>query len=440
MKASQGRLALVLLLTALLMGPACQVKSAPEPSAAVSTDTDQAPDAWPRFRGPGGMGVSEATGLPLTWAEGDGIAWKTPLPGAGASSPIVHGGHIYLTCYTGYMVPGESEGRLEDLRRVLLCLSAEDGTVLWQQAVPAKLPEESRIRDHGYAASTPVADSDGVYVFHGKSGVFAYDHAGNPRWQADVGTGTNGWGTAASPVIHGELLLVNASVESESLVALDRRTGEGKWRTDGIKESWNTPLVVTAASGAPEIVVAALGKVLGIDPSSGGVLWSCDTDITWYMVPSAVAADGNVYFLGGRSGTRSLAVRAGGRGDVTQSHRLWTSTQGSNVSSPVYHGGRLYYAQDTRGTAHCLQADSGEVLYEETLPRAGQFYASALLADGRLYYLDRSGRTFVVAAKPGFELLSVNELRDGSMFNASPVVMGRQLLLRSDKFLYCIGG
>jgi hypothetical protein len=157
------------------------------------------------------------------------------------------------------------------------------------------------------------------------------------------------------------------------------------------------------------------------------------------MVPSAVAADGIVYVLGGRSGTAALAVRAGGRGDVTATHRLWTSKKGSNVTSPVYRDGYLYWMHEKLGIAYCARATSGELMYEQRLNRGGQVYASALLADGRLYYLNRSGRTFVVDAKPSFELLATNDLRDGGLFNASPVVMGDHLLLRSDKFLYCVG-
>lgn len=399
----------------------------------------RASDNWPRFRGPSGVGISKATGLPLKWSETENIVWKTALPGAGASSPIVWGDHIYLTCYTGYLVPGESGGRLDDLNRHLVCVRRSDGEILWEQSAKAKLPEESGIRDHGYAANTPAADAERVYTFFGKSGVFCYDHQGEQLWHADVGSNTSGWGTAASPVLYKDLVIINASVESESLVALDRHTGEEKWRADGIKEAWNTPLVVTTEAGDEELVVAMHGKVLAFNPVSGERLWSCDTDITWYMVPSAVAADGIVYILGGRSGTAALAVRVGGRGDVTATHRLWASKKGSNVTSPVYHDGHLYWMHEKLGIAYCSRADTGELLYEERLNRADQVYASTLLADGRLYYLDRSGCMFVLAAKPEFELLATNELGDGSVFNASPAVAGNRLLLRSDNYVYCIG-
>lgn len=394
---------------------------------------------WPQFRGPGGMGVSDATGLPVTWSATENLVWKTAMPGPGASSPIVYGDQIYLTCYTGYFIPGEPGGSIDQLKRHLIAVQRTDGKILWNKAVAAKLPEEAKIRDHGYAASTPVADAERVYVFFGKSGVIAFDHSGKELWQADVGSKTNGWGSGASPVLHKDLLIINASVESQSLVALDKRTGKEIWRAQGIKEAWNTPLVVTAISGRQELVVAMAGSVAAFDPDSGKPLWSCKTEIRWYMVPSVVADKGIVYCLGGRSGVAGLAVRTGGSGDVTASHRLWTSEKGSNVSSPVYHDGHLYWMHDERGIAFCAKADTGEIVYEQQLARAGQVYASALLADGRLYYLNRNGTTFVLAAKPSFEQIAKNELGDRSIFNGGPIVVGQRLLVRSDKYLYCIG-
>ena len=385
------------------------------------------------------MGVSNARGLPEKWSPSSGIAWKTALEGAGASSPIVYGDRVYLTSYTGYFVPGESGGSLDDLKRHVLSLDLATGKMLWDKSLAAKLPEEERIRDHGYAANSVAVDSDHIYAFLGKSGVFAFDHKGDQKWQADVGNKTNGWGTSASPVLYKDIVFINASVESESLIALNRKTGKQIWKADGIREAWNTPLVIRSASGREELVIATQGKILAFAPDNGEQLWSCNTDIGWYMVPCMVAHAGTIYCLGGRSGTASLAVRGGGSGDVTKTHRLWTSEKGSNVSSPVYLDGRLYWAHESRGIAYCLDAASGNVLYEKRLNRAGQFYASALLADGKLYYVSREGKTYVMAAKPDYKEIAVNDLSDGSVFNASPAVAGKRLLIRSDKFLYCVG-
>ncbi len=402
------------------------------------TPTNAATD-WPHFRGPGGMGIANANTLPTQWSQDSGVAWKAPLPGAGASTPIVFRDRIYVTAYSGFFVPGEDEGSLEQLKRHVIAIRLKDGEPIWNKTFAAKLPEEERIRDHGFAANSVAVDSNRVYAFFGKSGVLALDHAGNELWHADVGSKTNGWGTAASPVLYKDRVFINASVESESLVALNAATGKELWRASGIREAWNTPLVVQTESGENELVIATQGSIQAFDPQTGKSLWSCQTDIGWYMVPSVVADKGVIYCLGGRSGTASLAVRAGGKGDVTKSHRLWTSQKGSNVSSPVYTNGHIYWVSDSRETAYCAVAATGKVVYEQRLNRGGQFYASALLANDKLYYVNREGKTFVVAAKPEFELLSENDLSDGSVFNGSPAVVGNQLLLRSDKFLYCIG-
>ena len=391
---------------------------------------------WSRFRGPDGAGTAAGAKLPLTWNLNEHITWKTPLPGAGASSPIVSGDHIYLTAYTGYGVPGEA-GDLSQLQRHLLALSRTDGKILWDKSIAAPLPEEQRIRDHGYAASTPAADAAGVVVFFGKSGVVAFDHQGQQQWQSNVGQKTNGWGSSASPVFSQDLVIINASVESDSLVALNRKTGDEVWRAGGIKEAWNTPILVTA-NGRTEVVVATQGKILAFDSATGKPLWSCNTDITWYMAPSMVSHEGVIYAIGGRSGITALAVRAGGSGDVTSSHRLWTIKEGSNVSSPVFVNGHLYFVSDSQGIAYCVEGATGKVVYEKRFERAGQFYASALLGSGRIYYLTRDGKTFVVDAQPEFKQLAKNDLSDRGVFDASPAVNGNQLLIRSDKFLYCV--
>lgn len=388
---------------------------------------------WPQFRGPGGMGVSPARGVPVVWNDRENVLWKTALPGPGASSPIAVGDRIFLTCYTGY-----TRGDASRLVRHLVCLGRADGRIIWTREVPAVLPEEPTNREEHYASSTPVADRQSVYAFFGKSGVHAFDFSGRPLWKAQVGTASHGWGSAASPILLGDSVIVNASVESESLVALDRRTGRERWRVGGIREAWNTPILVTVGGGT-ELVVATPGKLLALDPSSGAQLWSCDTDIASYMVPSLVAEQGIVYCIGGRS-NGALAVRAGGRGNVTRTHRLWTATRGANVPSPVVHQGNLYWVNEVTGAAFCADAATGRIVYEQRLERGAGIYASPLLADGKIYYVSRNGRTFVLAASPSFRLLATNDLADAGRCIATPSVSGGRLLLRSDRFLYHIGG
>jgi outer membrane protein assembly factor BamB len=421
--------------TAIVM-PACLLCS---PGTHAQAPKAEKAGAWPQFRGPGGLGVSDGRGLPVTWSATHNLRWKTELPGGGSSSPIVVGDRIFVTCYSGYGVRGQPKGDMNQLKRHVLCVSTANGRILWKTDVPADLPESQSVREHGYAASTPASDGQHLYVFFGKSGVLAFDLDGRQVWKANVGTSTHGWGSAASPVLYRDLVIINACVESESLVALDKNTGKERWRARGIKESWNTPLLVTSKDGRSELVVSIVRKILAFDPATGNQLWSCDTDIGWYMAPSAVAHDGVVYALGGRGGVTSLAVRTGGRGDVPKTHRLWTSTKGSNVSSPVFHDGHLYWTHDSQGIAYCAEAGTGKIVYEERLPRAGQFYASAVLADGKLYYVSRTGQTFVLAASPKYQLLAVNDLADHSIFDGSPAEAGGRLYLRSDRFLYCVG-
>jgi outer membrane protein assembly factor BamB len=394
---------------------------------------------WSQFRGPGGSAKSSDGNLPERWSATENIVWKTELPGPGSSSPITWQDKIFLTCYSGYGLKLEEPGDQANLTRHMLCLDRSGGKILWSVELAAKLPEEEyqkRLALHGFASSTPATDGQRVYAFFGKSGVMAFDFDGKPLWTADVGSRTNGWGSSNSPVLYQNLVIVNASVESGSLVALDKQTGSEVWRAKGMRESWNTPVLVDVPGGRQELVVSVMGKVLGFDPSSGDELWRCD-GIEDYVCPSVVADAGIVFAIGGRRAT-ALAVRVGGRGDVTESHRLWKVSAGSNVSSPVYHDGHLYWVSD-QAIANCLDAKTGEVIYRERLPRQDLVYASVTLGDGKLYAVTRQRGTFVLAARPEFEVLAHNDLSDSSVFNASPAISQGQLLLRSDRYLYCIG-
>jgi len=399
---------------------------------------------WPQFRGPTRMGVSSAKGVPTTWGPQQNIAWKVKLPGPGTSSPILVGDRIYLTCFTGYSLAPPA-GSMDDLRLQVLCLDRAGGNTIWSKEIMPKLPEKPRMREnHGYASHTPVADADGLYVFLGRTGVFAFDHGGKELWRQSVGDDLHDWGSAAPPTLSRDLLFVNACSESRSLVALDKRTGKEVWRAGGINESWNMPILVSVRP-VSEVVVATMGDILAFNAADGARLWSCKTEIPWYMVPSLVSADGVVYAIGGRNGGGALAVRAGGQGNVTATHRLWTAKNGANVPSPILYGKHLYWMNDVQGMAYCADINTGRIVYEERVPGAQDLFASPVLAEGRIYYLDRNGRTFVVAASPKFELLATNDLRergdrtDRNPVNASPAVDDGRLYVRTDSYLYCIG-
>ena len=406
--------------------------------ASLLTASSRAAD-WTQFRGPGGLGISEEKDLPTKWSSDENIAWKVELPGPGSSSPMVARDRVYLTCYTGYGLEGKV-GEQKDLLRHLLCMERGTGKVLWTKDFQPKLPEHNYQGEgsyHGYAASTATTDGERLYVFFGKSGVFCFDLDGNELWQASVGEGTHGWGSGTSPVLHGKLLLVNASVESGSLVALDKLTGEEAWRAKGMKSSWNTPLLVNGKARM-EAIVSIEERLLSFDPNDGKPLWNAD-GIHHYVCPSVVCHDDVVYAIGG--GHTSLAVRIGGSGDVSESHTLWRKTKGSNVCSPVYRDGHLYWASDSGGSICCQNAANGETDYQARLePRPGTIWSSAVLGDGKLYIVSQHNGTFVIAAKPEFELLAHNVFKDDdSRTNASPAVSNGQLFLRTDRFLYCIG-
>ena len=397
---------------------------------------------WPQFRGPGSQGVGTAKGLPTTWSDSSNIVWQTPLPGYGASSPILWKDSIYVTGYSGYGQSKDQPGEQSNLKLHLSTLRRSDGSIQWTETFSARTPVENYaqfIALHGYASSTPAADADRVYVYFGRSGAAAYTHDGTRVWKRVLGDKTHMFGTGTSPVLFGDLVIINAYVECGDMIALRKDTGEEVWRAKGLDRAWNSPVLVDVAGGQ-ELVINSERKMQGFNPQTGELLWTCQ-GIEDYICPTVVSHDGVVYAVGARKGT-AIAVRAGGRGDVTTTHRLWTIDYGSNVSSPVYYDGHLYWANESRGIAYCAEAATGKLVYKERLKPSPQFvYASPLVADGKLYYVSRQDGAYVLDASPKFNLLAHNVLtpKDDSVFNASPVPDGNRLLLRSDKFLYAIG-
>ena len=395
---------------------------------------------WPQFRGPGGLGLANGEkDLPTRWDDKTNLAWKVELPGPGASSPIVIGDRVLVTCYSGYGLPKSTGGSFADLRRHLLCFSRA-GKPLWKKEFAAGGKEAeyagAYITKHGYASSTPVSDGKLIYVYFGTTGVLAFDMNGEEKWRASVGKGTHGWGSGSSPMLYRDLLIVNAGIESGNLVALHKDTGKPAWTAQGMKMSWSTPTLVHVGK-RQELVVNLPGRVSGFDPATGDELWACKGTQDFYVVGEVIAHDGVVYAIGGRDNV-GLAVKAGGKGNVDS---LWHIKRGSNVSSPVYHDGYLYYSNEGNGTVYCVKAADGKVVYEEQLePDAGLIYASPTYANGRIYYVSRTQGTYVVEASPKFKLLARNQFKsDSSVFNASPAIVDGKIYLRSDRYLYCIG-
>ena len=253
---------------------------------------------WPGFRGPRG-GVADDKDLPSQVTK-ENVLWKVKLPGAGTSSPVLTGDKILLTANAGYGTSitkgmsgkgggggkgkggfgkgGPPDPEQKNLKLLLLCLDRKTGDTLWQKEIEPKLPETNftdMMREHSYASSTPVTDGKNVYTFFGKSGVHAFDLAGKKLWSADVGSSTHSWGSAASPVLYKDVLIVNAAIESKSLVGLNKNTGKEIWRQKGLGNTWGSPLLVETKDGKHEVVLNVPGKIAGYDPETGKELWTC---------------------------------------------------------------------------------------------------------------------------------------------------------------------
>lgn len=401
---------------------------------------------WSKFRGPEANGVSRSGHPPVTWSEKENIRWKLDLPGAGSSSPIIWGDKIFVTCFSGY---GDDGGSVDKLQRHLLCIDRVKGKIIWDKVVAAELPEDpysGMLTEHGYASSTPVTDGEHVYVFYGKTGVLGYDFNGKELWRVNVGheSSNRRWGSAASPVLYKNLVIVNASEESRTVRAFDKLTGKQVWQqdADALELSYSTPALVEA-NGRTDLALPVPNELWGLNPDTGKLRWYAKTSIAGNVSPSVIANDGIVYVTGGIQRMATMAIGAGGKGDVTASNIIWNSSSYSYVPSPVIDDGHLYVATD-QGFALCLDAKDGKLIYKERLPGASSggrgkpFYASTVLANGNIYAVSRRAGTFVYQAKPEFKLVAHNKALDDSDFNGTPAFAGDAIFLRSNRSLYCI--
>jgi outer membrane protein assembly factor BamB len=435
---------------------------------------------WARFRGPNGSGVStDKESLPAAWSETENLKWKAKLPGPGNSCPIVVGEKVFVTCWSGYADGSDNEGRLEDLKRHLVCFDRKSGKELWTYTVAAALPEDSyrgMFAENGYASHTPVSDGETVYVFFGKSGIHAVDMEGKHVWDKNVGTELDqrGWGSASSPILYKDVVIVPATVENHAIIALDKKTGEKKWEqiADGFGSTWGTPVLVETGE-RNELVIGVPYEFWSLNPDDGKLLWYCEAINSNSMCSSVIAHDGVVYGMeSGPGGGGGVAVKVGGKGDVTQSHRLWTNRERSRIGTPVIHEGLMYYISS--GIANAVDIKTGEKVYQERLqanaggenrndndqderPRGfgqpggrggfqfgggrggGQDYSSPIIADGKIFYAKRNGDIYVLKAGKEFQQLAVNrfESADGD-FNSSPAVSSGELFIRSSRVLYCV--
>ena len=409
-------------------------------ASAKSTSTDS-DENWSRFRGPNGSGLSSDTGLPATWSDTQNVAWKTPLPGRGSSSPITWGDHIYLTAYTGFGVE-DGVGKINDLTYHMLCFHRVDGKLLWDKPIPSGgnvAPYESQIPSHGYTTSTPCADESGVYAIFGPTGLARFSHDGELVWLKEKGDYKARYGDGASPILYKDIVLVHDVTGDDRTIGVNKNTGETIWRVNDMGGGWQTPILMETSNGAEMIISRRTWGIAGVNPLTGEYHWTAGNRFAMTAIPTPIHHGDTVFMTGGREGL-TFSFKAGGQGKL-EDNKIWELNKGSELSSPVYHDGHLYMVRDRGGIAYCINADTGELVYEERLdPPPSQNYASAVLGDGKIYYVSRKKGIYVVAAKPEFEQLARNTfVLDDSVLNATPAISRGQLLIRSDKFMYCIG-
>jgi len=420
---------------------------------------DLVADDWRRFRGPGGSGVAvDSSGLPDEWSASTNVAWKRKLPGPGASSPIIVGDRVFVTCYSGYGVTQEQTSELESLVRHLLCFRLSSGELLWQRDVKARLPEDpyyqSGVSSHGYATHTPCSDGEAVYCFFGKGGVVAFDLAGDRLWQAEVGTQSDPvkWGSSSSPVIAGDLLIVTAAAEDRAIIGFDKRSGREIWRYESevLAGMWGTPALVRVSEQRQDLVMLVPGELWGLNPTTGKLLWSVEDTGTRQAYTSIVFDAQRVYALAGQ-GAGSVAVQVSASAGGGTRPADWKSGVTATYATPVLYGQRLYVI--SRGVLAVVDAETGERLQQQRLAgtrvignkRWGALnYASPVIAGDRLIFLNAAGQVDVFALEDKLRRIAVNDMvpPDSEMnevFWGSPAISQGRLLIRSSHSLYCIG-
>jgi outer membrane protein assembly factor BamB len=318
-------------------------------------------DNWPGWRGPNGAGHSLEQNLPLKWDRTDNIRWKVELPQGGNSSPVAWNDRVFLTCAT------DTKGH----KRAVMCFARKDGRLLWQRETDYKENEPTH-QTNPYCSATPVTDGERVIASHGSAGLVCYDFNGKEQWRYATGKQYHIFGNASSPILHGNLCIFwCGSGERQFLVAMDKKTGRKVWQHDepggdaGDPKSetwvgsWSTPIVVRI-DGHDELILCAPFKVRGFEPKTGRELWWCDgLDKQVYASP-VFSADGTIVVLSGFEGP-DLAVRAGGSGDVTKSHRIWYRTKAiaQRIGSPVLVGNYCFLAS-TKEVAVCFEVRTGK--------------------------------------------------------------------------------
>ena len=383
---------------------------------------------WPAWRGPRGDGSSLENHVPVHWSAASNIVWKIEIPGRGHASPIVWGERVFTVT-----------ALLDSQDRVLLCLDRNSGTILWQKTV-VRSPLEKKHSLNSYASSTPATDGEQVYVAfldRQEMVVAAYDFQGNQEWLVRPGPFASMHGFCSSPILFRDKVIVNGDHDGDSyLAALSRKSGKTLWETprEHHTRSYCVPLI-RELSGRTQMVLTGDKSVASYDPNNGRLHWIMDGPTEQFVAsPVWSARTGFIYITGGYPDHHILAINPDGRGNVTQTHIVWRTTRGAAyVPSPIIEGDYFLVVSDS-GVAHCFEAATGKLLWQE---RMGEQHASLVSANGLVYFLNDEGVVRVVKPGPAYRLIAQNEL--GEKCFASPAISEGQFFIRSDKHLSCIG-
>ena len=410
---------------------------------------------WPQWRGPLATGEAPHADPPIHWSASTNLRWTVDLPGEGHSTPVVWSNRIFVTAAvpTGEpfepkpdTAPGAHDNRLVTHRYdfCLFCIDRQTGRLLWKRKLRNERPKEGGHFTGSLASNSPLTDGERVIAFFGSRGLYATDFEGTLLWQKDFGKmeTRHAHGEGSSPALANGLLVVNWDHEFESFVAaVDVKTGKEKWRQPRKeKTSWSSPLIVKA-DGRKQIVIAATERIRGYDLQTGEVIWQC-AGLSRNVVSTPVASTNGLVFVSNSYDWRIImAIRlAGARGDISNSDQVvWTTRNNTSyVASPLLIDDTLYWLSHLSAILTSAEAQTGITRHGPfRLTGLHRVFASPVAAAGRIYIADTSGSVLVLKhGKEKLKILAHNELND--RFSASPVAVGRQLILRGHDKLYCI--
>ena len=382
---------------------------------------------WPSWRGPSGQGLVGGGDYPDTWSATRNVLWQVEVPGRGNSSPIVWGDRIFLTT-----------ARDGGKRPSVLCYRRSDGKLLWESTLPQGEPGRVYWKN-SHASGTPATDGERVYAPFGSQGLAAVDFQGKVVWRHSPAPIGNYHGPAGSPVLYKDrIFLYEDQRQGAFVAAFDKRTGKTLWKTERkASVGWGTPIVIRAGD-RHELIVSSQARVTAYDPADGTALWHCAGNLA-EVIPTPVVGHGLVFCVSGRAGP-TLAIRPGGSGDVTETHLAWKQSKGASfVPSPLLYDDLLYQVNDMVSVATCYEAATGKVLWQGRLgePKAEGFSAAPIYVDGKVFFTNDAGETFVLKAGKKFELLRVNRLEAPVL--ASPALVDGRWYFRTDRHLLAIG-